>query len=999
MICGVAALGGGQALAADAPAPAGNSEIVVTGSRIPTQNLSSSSPLTVVSSQEAKLQGTTTVETLINNLPQAFADYTETASNGATGTATVNLRHLGNQRTLVLVDGTRLMPADPATPVADLNQVPAALVDHVEVVTGGQSAVYGSDALAGVVNFIMKKNFEGVRIDAQWGENWHGNNNSIAHSLLIPRGINGNAAAAVTAPPDTVWTGRTWDVNAIIGVNTPDGKGNATLYAGYRNIQGVTQNKYDYSACTSINGAFVSGDNNDIFCSGSSNYNRIQVLAAPKGQPQFGVVGNYFPLPGHTFRPRVGSDVFNFAPYNYQQRPDERYSAGGFAHYEIMPQIDAYMNVMFSDDHTLAQIAPSGLFGGSGLFSGAVHVNCDNPLLGTLQPKLCAGRGPTDDATNLFIYRRDLEGGPRIDDLRHTAYRVVLGVKGDLGDGWSYDLYGQYGTTIYNENYQNEFSKVRVQNALEVVNVNGVPTCKVVVLNIDPTCKPLDIFNGLGNLNADGLKYVLAQGFKSGATRESVVSGAFTGDLGHYGVKSPYAGEGVGVSVGGEYRRESLFLLTSRDFQTNDLYGQGGATLPVPNSSFNVKEGFAEVRIPIVEDMPYFKSLVADVAARYSDYSSAGSTWTYAAKLDWAPISDFRVRGSYQRAVRAPTVLEAFAPNNNVLFGGQDPCSGATPKASLQVCEAEGVQPGQYGSITPCPSAQCKHIVGGNAALKPEKSDTYSVGLVLTPHFIRGFTATVDWFSIKINDAIANYGATVILQECQNTLDPFWCGKVHRDANGFLFSDASWVFDTQFNTGFIKTRGVDVGAQYRANLADWHLGDHGSLLFDFSGTWTDTLQFQPIPASVAGGGAFYDCAGLYGVTCGTPTPKWRHRFRLTWNSPWKFALSVNWRYTGPVKLDFNHDNNGGNPLLDNGNFDGFDNKIKAYNWFDLAGTWTVKDGITLRAGMNNIFDKDPPIVDSNGFGVSAPPFGNGNTFPGVYDALGRTIFVGLTADF
>ena len=994
MICSAAAAVAGHAWAQQAKAPTPAGELVVTGSRIPTQNLSSSSPLTVVSSQEAKLEGTVSVETLLNNLPQVFASFTEGVSNAASGTATVNLRNLGSARTLVLIDGKRLMPADPIVPFADLNQVPASLVDHVEVVTGGASAVYGSDAVAGVVNFIMKKNFEGVRLDAQWGEDWHDNNNSGAQAMLA-HGLNGNPAIPIGSaiPKGNVWLGRTFDITAVIGVNAPDGKGNATIYAGYRNVEGVTQDKYDYSACSTI----IAGANNDhLNCFGSSNQNRFIPLTGNNA-------GNsYFPLPGRGVRPRVGSDVFNFAPFNYFQRPDERYVAGGFAHYEISPMADVYLDAMFSDDHTLAQIAPSGLFIGTGLFGGNVHLNCDNPLLSAAQAAaFCAGLAPTDDVV-MRIGRRNVEGGARVDDLRHTSYKIDFGLKGDLGKGWSYDVYGQYGTTIYNENYQNELSVSRVQNALEVVNVGGVPTCKVTVANIDPKCVPLDIFTGLGNVNAAGLAYVNAQGFKSGRTTETVVSASLTGDLGAYGMKSPWAGAGLGLALGAEYRREGLELLTSRDFQLNDLYGQGSPTLPQPYSTYQVKEAFTELRIPIVDDMPFFKSLTADLQARYSDYSSAGVTWAYAAKVDWGPTADFRIRASYQRAVRAPNIVELFAAARVTNVPGNDPCSsrgGAGPALTLAQCLNTGITVAQYGSpILDCPAGQCRNLLAGNTALKPEKADTYSVGIVLTPRFLRGFTATADWFSIKLNNQIGTIPPLLSLAQCATTASPFFCSLIHRDSFGTIASDTGYITATNINTGFLKTSGVDVGAQYRVNLADWHLGDHGSLNFDFDGTWTKELANEP-----GAGLGVYDCAGLYGVTCGTqftgPTPKWRHRLRMTWTTPWKVSLSVNWRYVSPVKVDFNPANNGANPLLVTGNLDNADNKIPSYSWFDLAATWAVKDGLTLRAGINNLFDKDPPIVDTNGFGVSAPPFGNGNTYPGTYDSLGRTLFVGITADF
>jgi outer membrane receptor protein involved in Fe transport len=997
VICGAAVLAGGQAFAQDQAANQVE-EFVVTGSRIPQPNLTSTSPITVVGDQEAKLQGTTNVESLINNLPQAFADFTSTASNGASGTATVDLRGLGSQRTLVLVDGRRLMPADPKLPVADLNTIPAALVDHVEVVSGGASAVYGSDALAGVVNFIMKKDFEGVRLDAQYGFFQHSQHNDAIQS--IEKATNGRVAV-----PDDFSGGATWDITAIVGVNSPDGKGNATVYAGYRHMDAVTQDKYDYTNCSVSTG----GAQNDIHkCAGSSNYNRF--ISLDTG-------GDFFVENNRTFSPFAGQ-TFNFGPYNYLQRPDERYTLGGFAHYEVNPMFDIYTDVMFSDDHTLAQIAASGLFLGSGTNNGAININCDNPLMSAQQAAaLGCGTvlGATDDAT-LLGGRRNIEGGPRIDDLRHTSYRIDLGARGDLGHGWNYDVYGQYGLTLFSENYSNEFSKNRVQNALEVVDTPTGPMCKVALSGQDPTCVPLDIFGGLGALTPAMLNYVQAQGFQSGYTEEQVVSASITGDLGQYGFKSPAASDGVGIALGAEYRREGLKLETSRDFQINDLYGQGGATLPVPLSSFNVKEIYGEVRVPLVQDATFARLLQLEGGYRHSDYSSVGGTDAWKLAADWQPIDDIRLRASWQRAVRAPSVLEAFSPNNNVLFGFQDPCgSAADPNDSAlkaQCVNNTGLNPALFGSsVLDCPSSQCKHVVGGNTNLSPETSDTYSVGVVFTPTFFRGFNLSVDYFDIKVNDYISNYGAGFIFNQCLASGDPFFCSKVHRDANGTIFSDASEIEDITHNTGYLSTKGVDVEANYRTSFSDMGMGDFGGLSFNFVGTYLDTLLSESIPANLPGGGAAsdLDCAGYYGVVCGFPNPKWRHKLRVTWTTPWNLALSVNWRYLGGTKLDVNECANdtvatctGARLNLSAygpGVNDRIDAKIKAYNYFDLAGTWTVRDGTTLRFGVNNVFDKDPPIVDTNNFGVSSPPFGNGNTFPGVYDSLGRTFFVGITADF
>jgi outer membrane receptor protein involved in Fe transport len=984
--------------------------VVVTGSRIPQQGIISASPVTAVSQQEMKFEGTTNVETLLNNLPATVADYTEQASNGATGQATVDLRGLGSSRTLVLVDGKRLMPSDPSNPVADLNQIPAALVDHVEVLTGGASAVYGSDALAGVVNFVMRKDFEGIEFDGQLGIDEAGNGNKTYAGYQTAK----NFAPA----PQDWWGGRTNDATVLFGANTPDGKGNVTGYIGYRTIQAVLENKRDFSACSiAVTGADVHA------CSGSSNYNRffsIDDYYAGTNYDWFetgtGKAGSgaFVPYTGAT------SQKYNYGAVNYLQRPDTRYIGGFTGHYEVNKELDIYSDFMFSDDHTLAQIAPSGLFLGTGkqinpngdplAHSSYVEINCLNPLMTAQENAILCGAsaGSTQNGSGVWlgqgnlvpgqsfleIGRRDLEGGDRVDDLRHTAYRFVLGAKGELGDGWSYDVYGQYGITLYTETYDNEFSVQRVQNALQV-NPDG--NCVAKDAGIDLACVPLDIFNGFGAITPAMLNYVNAQGFKQGYTEEAVINGSITGDLGQYGFKSPWASDGVGVAVGTEYRRETLELKTSRDFQTNDLYGQGGATLPIPASSFNVAEGFGEVQIPIAQNQPYFQDLSFNGGLRYSAYSLSGDTWAYKAGLQWQPIDDFRVRGSYERAVRAPNVDELFSPANIVLFGGTDPCYQPTDPKVIANCTAQGAHP-----ISTCPAAQCNQQGEGNLALKPEESDTFSLGVVFTPTFFPGFSATVDYFNIKVDQYINGPNPNVTLAACYGASataasQAQACPLVHRSGGTGPIYGAGYVGAQTINTGYLATSGFDIETNYQTDLSDLNLGENGSLAFNFVGTFTDKLVTQPFK-----GFTTFDCAGLFGATCGTPTPQWRHKLRVTWESPWDVQLSVSWRHLSGSKLDINTSN----PLL-NGSCgssglpcpDLADGHIAAYDYFDLAANWTVTKGIELRGGVNNVFDKDPPLVDSANYGVSGAPFGNGNTYPGVYDSMGRTLFLGVTIKY
>jgi outer membrane receptor protein involved in Fe transport len=418
----------------------------------------------------------------------------------------------------------------------------------------------------------------------------------------------------------------------------------------------------------------------------------------------------------------------------------------------------------------------------------------------------------------------------------------------------------------------------------------------------------------------------------------------------------------------------------------------------VPFSEFDVREVFGEVRIPIVQDAPWAKLLQLTAAARYSDYSTAGSTWTYEAAAEWQPIDDFRVRGSYQRAVRAPNVLELFGPQNVVLFGGQDPCAaGQTSAAVLANCASSHTNPDadvpNAGSgVLTCPAAQCNQAIGGNVDLRPETSDTLSAGIVLTPTFIPGFSATIDYFHIKVTTVIGFAGAQFTANQCYVDDIEEACNKIKRSALHQIWG-AGWVENFNTNTGLLATSGWDFEANYQTDLADWDLGNNGSLAFAFNGTWLDTLKVQPLSNAPE---TRYDCAGLFGVICGTPNPEWRHKLRVTWSSPWDVDLSTQWRHIASVDLDINTSdvNLGGGP--GGGANDQADATIDSFNYFDLTAIWHVWENVELRAGVNNIFDKSPPFVDSNTFGISSPPFGNGNTFPGVYDALGRTVFVGGT---
>ncbi|WP_293481276.1 TonB-dependent siderophore receptor [Phenylobacterium sp.] len=998
MICGVA-LGAGQAQAQAAGDADEVSEVVVTGTRIPTPNLTSVSPVTAINAQDLKAQGVTRVEDMINSLPQAFAAQGAAISNSSTGTATVNLRGLGATRTLVLIDGRRLMPGTPNTLggslSADLNFIPAALVQRVDVLTGGASAVYGADAVAGVVNFIMQKNFEGVRLDAQYGLYQHNQHSDIA-DVVRAKAATSAQPQFYALPKDNVRDGESTEVTLVIGVNAPDGKGNATLYAGYRHVEPILQANRDFSACTLNSGTpdFAAGG-----CGGSGT-------AFPA---RFGPLngGNIVDTsgPGNTFRTSNANDVYNFGPLNYFQRPDDRYVLGGFAEYEVASWATAYADLMFMDDQSTYQIAPGGIFAGNFTF------NCSNPFLsaqqrGRLNATAASGGGTCATNPNGLVTgtvaRRNVEGGGRQGTTQHTQYRYVIGLKGDLNDNWNYDLFMQYGRVSFGQVQTAFFRTQAITNALNVVSVNGVPTCTSVINGTDTACVPYNIFQ-VGGVTPAALNYLQTPSTQNGNLHERVVNFSLGGDLTDYGVKTPWAEQGVGVSFGAEYRRETLDYAADFVASSGQLNGAGGANPPV-NGSFDVYEAFAEARIPLVSDMPFARSLQMELAFRYSDYSTIGTTETYKLAGDWEPVEDLRIRASYQRAVRAPHVLELFSPQNVVLNGTQDPCAGlAAGNPLVATCaQAFGLTTAQVLAIENNPANQYNGQLGGNPNLDPETSDTYSFGVVVQPRFLPGFNVSVDYFNIKVKDYIGQIGQDVTINQCLQTLDPFFCSLVNRDAQGSLFlSPQGFIVDTTLNTGALRTKGVDVNASYRTDLDNFGMENMGGLTFSFVGTWLDELAIQTLP-----GLPFYDCAGFYGSICSvaggltSPNPEWRHKARLTWRTPLEygewfkdFSLSLQWRHFSKVTLDaYSND-----PQLNNTGLQyESDRVLRSRDYFDLTATWTMRDNLNFRAGVNNIFDKDPPLT-----GASSCPAGpcNGNTWPQLYDSFGRYLFIGLTADF
>jgi len=936
-------------------------EIVVTGTRIKRPDLTSNSPLTAVSEAEIRYQGAVSVESVLNKLPQFTADANDNVSNGSDGTSNINLRHLGSNRVLVLLNGQRMLPQQ----AVDTNFVPSALVQRIDVVTGGASAVYGSDAMSGVVNFVLRDNLNGFRFDAQSSVYQHSNGDDYLHGLAD--------AKDYARAPSTVIDGAKIDVNGAYGHNFADGRGNITVYGGFRKSNPVTQDTRDVSACA-LDPADDAGTG--LTCGGSSNnqWGLFTLLTGPnKGQTL-----NNTKDGAHTWVPYDSSFLYNYSPTNYFQRSDKRYTAGAFAKYKFSDAAELYGSFMYMNDHTFSQAAPSALFQGT-----TFTINCDNPYLSAAQANtLCGSAAGTSQTEDTFIgYRLTT---PRRDDLRHEDFRYTAGLRGQIAKGFSYDVNYLRSEVRYDETYMNNVDNVKAQRALNVVNVNGTPTCQSVIDGSDPSCLPIDVF-AYNAIDPNNLPYIFSNSSTKSRNKQSVISGTINGDLGAYGIKSPWSECGIGIALGGEHRRESLVFTADAIAQQNGTSNSDGI--------ITVNEGYGEIEVPILADLPFAKDLTINGGARYSSYhnqqnstgfSSDFNVWTYKAELSWAPNSDLRLRASYNHAIRAPNITELFGAVGLGNVTATDPCAGSNPALSLEVCERTGVTAAQYGSIPECPAGTCVQQYGGNRDVKPEKADTYTVGVILTPRMLRNFSLSVDYFHIKIKDYISSIDPSLTISQCANTGDPYYCGLFHRDPrSGVLFGNDGYVVGTTLNTGYLMTSGIDVTSSY-----NFGIGKLGKIDLDLVGSYLAKLVTEPLP-----GLGSYDCRGLYGYTCGEPSPKWRHQLRTTWEIPGpnKATLSLAWRYFGSVKLS---------SLSNQTAFEGLtpsqiNRKIKAYNYFDLATTITLDKKLTLRAGVNNLFDKDPPAIAQ---GILAS-FGNGNTYPGVYDPLGRTIFVGATVEF
>jgi len=900
--------------------------VVVTGSRIARQDYVANSPISTVTSEAIQAAGSTTTEDVLNRLPQVMPGLTAASNNPSDGTATVDLRGVGASRTLVLVNGHRMNPSTRSNTV-DLNNIPTALIDKVEIVTGGASAVYGSDALSGVVNFQLKKDFEGVEVGSQYGISEIGD-------------------------------GKTTNTYFLIGANTPDGKGNVTAYANYYSRDKILPNNdrpwslvsNAGGSGTGVTGAANAIGTNPFGGSTTSTLNRRYAFNTD-GTPR-------------PFVNTLAGDRYNFSPVNNLLSPGERFNITALGNYEITEWLTASAELFYADSRNSAQLAPTPATGIQVPYNNAFV----NPAFATI---LATRPNPT---APIFVDRRMAEVGPRVETRDSDLYQINLGLKADLGSGWTGEAFYSFGRTEFRVGVQNDVSRSKVAAAIASGAGASTTSCSTASLALFPTCAPLNLF-GAGNISSAAANFIRLNFSDLTVFERNVGSVYATGPL----FKLP-AGD-FSVAVGAEWREDTLSFTPDAAKNSGDIFGFNAEKAVGGGSS--VGELYVEAVVPLVADVTGANYLGLELGGRYSDYSSVGSVYSYKVGVEYKPIHDVKLRAMFQKASRAPSVFELYQSGDQGFPAVLDPCTTVNPgtgaartltAAVRTFCTAQlGYDP-VVGNFV-AQNTQTESFFYGNPSLAEEKSETITAGVVWQPSFVSGLSLTVDYYDIKIDDYIGTIrgGVSGIVAACfaSGSLTSSACFDsginlplIYRDAAGNLKARAPLG-----NVSALQTKGVDVAVSYGWNVP-WAGGVWGDKLqFDLTTTYLDSYELDGID--------YKGTIGAYNISASLPE--------------WKASLRVGYD-VGPVRLAYTGtyigemDNQGNIPEFEDGGY----TTVDAYWYHDVSARWNVNDNVEIFGGVRNLGDKKPPVFDN------AP---DGNTDPNTYDILGRSYFVGAKLRF
>lgn len=995
------------AVAQDAPSTneeAVAQDIIVTGSRIVRRDYESASPILTLSQDVLSNSADTGLDTKLARLPQFTPGGTRFSGSGQ---ATLNLRGLGVNRNLVLLDGRRLQPST-AQVVVDLNSVPQALIENVEVISGGASAVYGSDAVSGVVNFKLKRNFTGIELDGQYN---------------------------VTEQGD----GDEYETNLVVGSDLADGRGNIVVALTYNKRDQVLSRSRDFyragwptgerSFATTFlpSGIFtIDATNQPSLAARDALFNGYGTpMSRPVASTAYGfnADGSLFaqngglnyrgPLnDGHVITP-AGNVAYN-QQNNQLVAPMERYTGFFRATYELTDAIEIFAQGMYTQYDARSQSSGAATNG-----PGAINLPSDYAFISADLRTLLDSR-PNPDAP-FIVNKFWSQLGPQVTQHRNTVAQYMIGGSGKIGDSWNWNAYGSFGRTdlltqvdaLSNLRVQAMVnSRSTMQNgvrvnvpqfyapatgnsltpnpAYEFATNDGGASLPSIDGGPNPCPNGLNIF-GTAPLEARCIDYLRRSSKTSTRVEQTVLEGTVSGPV----AQLP-AGE-LAVVLGAGYRKNSYAF--EPDGASEGITGDAVGIFPSnPTSgSTTVREIFGEALIPLLSDLPGVQKLDLNVAYRYSDYENSGGVSTYKADLSWTVFNALRLRGGYERAIRAPNVAELYQGQSVSAGGGSlgngDPCDFNSPittganagnRAKVDaICIAQGMPAALLPNFQNT-QLTATAAVGGNPELRPEIADTFTVGAVVQPNltsaWLRGLSLSVDYYKIKVKEAIGSFPATVVYSKCFNldgsnpNLDANnpYCQSIVRSATSGL---PFMVYSPFVNLGSLDTSGIDFQLDWNVDLADAGVGNNaGSFSVNFVASYLDSFNIQARPDAPN-----QDFAGTIGnTTTGVGTfPRWKTTTTFSYaNGPARIGLR--WFHVAGMKDQSSVSSpNAARP------------GVGAYDRFDLFGRFTINDTIQLRAGIDNLFDREPLVVG----GVL------GTTEPGTYDPLGRRFFLGARIGF
>ena len=963
-------------------------EVVVTGTRIADPNVTSSSQITSIDGEELLVRGITRVEDYLNDLPQISPGQSITNSNGASGTATANLRNLGCSRTLVLMNGRRMVSGTTGGGnCADLNTVPTLLLDKVEVLTGGASSVYGSDAVAGVVNFILDDEFVGMKSSFYHGFYQHKNDNSSLRDLV--------ASYDYALAPKDVTTGDTEKVSVAFGGEIDGGKGHITAFMEHTDTKPILQGEYDISACALRSGFSGCGGSSTIPPGRWADFGGYSAGGFVNVDPT--ITGVDFKVLGNEFVPRAGQ-AYNYNPTNFFQRPDDRFNSGFFGKYEVSDNAEVYVDMTYMKSESNAQIAYSGTFG------NITSLPCYNAFLSEQQynaacgdwtgmggdhaPDFASGAAALAYLANLdlavgdgsilgykaplYSLKRNVEGNPRQSIFAYKSFTQTVGVRGDINDNWSYDAYYQTSNVVYNNEYRNDLSVTAINRAVDVVSVNGVPTCVSALNGTDSTCVPYNLFQGglPGDQGIQGVldggqelqSYIANSTYINGDGEQTTFTAYVTGDTGY---SIPGAPGNVSVVAGFESRELSSDFRPDLPSRTGDRSGSGGATLPL-GGTYDVDEFFVELGIPVTD------TVSMDAGFRSADYSTGNDTTAMKLGAFWTVNDKVSVRGSFQTSQRHANLAELYQGIGQGLVDldydpcGIDPDTGAAPIATQAQCENTGLPANLYGTDLKSPADQYNIQTGGNPNVNPEESESITIGVVLNP--MDGLTLTVDYFDITVEDGIGTVSPKTALDKCIETGAAAFCNLINRNpVNGSLWLTGGYISAQITNISEEQTSGIDVIFDYSVDT-NW-----GPLVVSGVTTLLDSYDIIELPGEAAIG-----CSGNWGGSCGkNPMPEVMGSYTVGLTTEFDTDVILGVRYLGETD-DLNAN----------------DIDFDAYTYLDATAIYSVNDNMSVTLGVSNLLDKEPGYTSDAG---TAP--GNGNTFPGYFDAFGRHIHLSINYSY